>query len=705
VLDGRPLLFDIKHGYIQCGNEIAPGEYWLLVPEGQALTSPVIYTAGRVALPGKIAYRACRVLIETKSIIAGYAVQTAGYGDLALNWIDDENWRMKYVESAGEVFSGKLPPFIVNGFKQIEESGAAMFYTAGNVSGKIKSMDDLGRFLKKVNSSQLPVTGRILICTTGRSGESGASAVSVDVDFTVLPPGGICFADRIYAFNEEPVIEVDETFPGFLQLAGCRRLDRQGKKWAVPLEISRVTGTLECRGAAVPVDIPLYRARIYDADGRPVRYFLLHRAPEETLLVTGRPGATAVLGLWQQPGRQLPLQFDSDGRATIASVRLQELVRDSNCSINEVVMTLDGFTVSTGTILIEYTALFGDICSGKTYRACTASAGDLLKILDLCRELCRGGTARKKYKLSSLPRFDPVLDEQIMAVFACAEVLDDVEIMVSDRRVDWAQQLGNTGPGRVIDCLNRIRTGQQVAKLLPADTRSLPPVQRWQDRLEVLFSTVPAGAGRQYLQAWATEVCRLQHNLRSEIARLKGGQILTGAWIKYRRGQLESALATAACIEDGPPLIRELQELLRTVLLLRLARVKQAAEALKSVPAGDMLQQVFALLKYAVQMFNGQEAGPVPPAGRDLLACLPLRQEDSLFLEQVAYHCGGGAPPAVSPEDCRDWLLLWFLVRICTDPQRRKELAGRFLTLAENIPLSPERKDIVEYCKTAAGVK
>lgn len=693
--DGLPALFDPGYGFVQRGRKVSPGEYWMLVPDGYNPPCRVISELGQVRVPGNINYRACRVFIEPGTAIPGYELEPDTGTDIALTWVEPEKFRLWCGEPWSDVFTGSLPPLAVSDFKPVEELRVAIFYTAGSVSGRIRNRRELEQVLRELNGSA-PVNGRFSVYAIGRTGRPEAGSVLAEKEFYLLPPLNIRFACRLYAFNEEPPVEIDDSFPGRLNLDGCRRIDRNGRKWIIPVDIDRVTGTIECQDLVVGLNIAVYRARMYFADGKPVRYLLLTDLEQETIfLLTGCPDSEAWLGLWQQPAREIPVKFDSGGMVRISSDLLLELLRDCSHSINEVVLRSGDYTVSTGLVVFDLESVIADICAGAACRACVCTAGDLIRILDICSELCREVTTGRCYNLNRIPRFHPSLDEWIFSLFACACVFDRVNILLSGKKVNWTERVGNEKLCLLLDFIIRVQNGRWAGEGLPAGSEVLPPVERWKNALKQFFMTRIAGEGTADLSEWANEVRHHRSKFRSRIALMTGGYSLTGAWVRYHRGLFESALSLLNNMEEGPPVLRELRNFLCILLLLRLARIEAAGRAVKSLRSGSNLQPVFSLLEYVVKILNGDTV-PEQQFQVEFLTHLPLRAEDRVFLEIASRNCRNSANLEVDPFDSQDWLLLWFLINSCSNSQRKIKLAEKLLGLRDRIQPSPEKTKIIE---------
>jgi hypothetical protein len=511
----------------------------------------------------------------------------------------------------------------------------------------------------------------------------------------------------LYSFNEEPFVEIDATFPGHLNLVGCHRVDPGGRKWVVPGAISSVTGTLECQELVVELNIPVYRARLYYKDGKPVRYILLTELEHEVFfLLTGTPEASGWLGLWQQPERQMPVDFESSGMVRVSSSKLLELVRNSSYSINEVVINAGEHTVSTGAVIINLASVTSSVCAGIGYQACVCTAGNLTRILDICTEICRGVAGGRRYNLNRIPKFHPSLDGWIFSLFACVGIFDEVDILVSGKNFDWTECVINEQLRRLLDFIIQARIGRWTGLSVPAAEKELlPSVDRWQNALNQLLLVYMNGEEVLDLSEWAGEIRRHFFRYRSGIARFTGGQLLSKAWVYYRCNLFEKAIANLNIIKEGPPLITELRDFLHILLFLRLARMKSARTLIASVEPGRTLETVFLLLQYTISIFHGEMTRERPKTLTGLLAQLPLRSEDETFLEQAARAWNNPEDVEANPPDTNDWLLLWFFANLCTNQQKKAELAWKLLQHGDRIPASPEKTEILDRLMKLAEVK
>ncbi|MGB9825609.1 MAG: hypothetical protein ACPLRU_02950, partial [Desulfofundulus sp.] len=280
VPDGLPALFDSRYGFISRGRKVKPGNYYLLVPQDYEPDCQIISELGWVRVPGNINYRAYQVLIASGTTVAGYATWSDKSTDISLSWVEPERFRLWCADCWLDVFSGILPDVNVSDFRPIEEQRAIMFYRAGSTVKRIRNRLDLEEALKGTNS-RVPVVGQFSVHAFGRTADPKAGFVLDELEFCLLPPVDIRFTQRLYAFNEEAFIEIGNTFPGSLKLNECRS-DQESKKWVVPVTTRRVTGTIEYQGLEVSVSIPVYRARMYYQDRKPVRYLLVCDLQKET---------------------------------------------------------------------------------------------------------------------------------------------------------------------------------------------------------------------------------------------------------------------------------------------------------------------------------------------------------------------------------------------------------------------------------------
>lgn len=703
--DGLPALFDLKYGFLRRGSRVKPGEYYLLVPDDYCPSCEVISELGPVHVPGNTNYRAYRVLVEPGTLIHGYESVQDSRTDISLAWVEPEKFRLWCADPSVDVFAGSLPAIAVSDFRPIEERRVAMFFTAGPVSGRIRNPDDLERALKEINKNA-PVAGRFSVLAVGRTGRPEVASTLSELEFYLLPRLDVRFSRRLYAFDEEPAIEIDEAFSGRLHLEDCYSLDPSGKKWAVPLHIQCVNGVVECQNVVAGIKIPVYRARFYSPEGNPVRY-LIQTEPdtEAVFLLTGCPDSEARLGLYRMPAGHVPVKFDADGLARVSWEHILKLVKDCGYSITEVVLTAGEHTASTGAVVIDFPSVSAGICAGTGYQACVCTAQNLTRVLDVCTQICQGVPAGQRYNLSRLPRFHPVLDEWIFSIFACAAVFDEVDVLVGGQKFDWVEKISSEELRLILDFVNECRMGRWTGERPPEKREALPPVGRWRDAFDRLLQPFVSGGEIPDLSEWADEIRRHHTRFRSGIALMTGGHSLSAAWVCYHRGLFESALSLLNNVGESPPAVTELCDFLRVLLLLRLARTGAARQVAESKWRGGSLQLAFSVLQYVLRTLDGEETGPARQIPVGILTDLPLRAEDRVLLEAASGNRNN--PPEVEEgsAECEDWLLLWFLASSASSPQRKAELAGKLLRVKDTIPASPEKTAILGRLIRFAEVK
>lgn len=703
--DGLPALFHPRYGYLPRGSRVVPGEYYLLVPDGQRPPHRVIWDMGDAWVPGNRNYRAFRVSVGSPVRIRGYEYDRDTDEDIVLRWSEPERFLVWCTDPRPDIFSGMLPRPLVSDFVAIEEQRAVLCYVAGSDAGRIRNREQLEQIRGDINR-KAPLTGRFLAAMVGRTEGAAGVRRPAELEFCLLPRLDVRFERRLYSFNEEPAVEIDAGFPGRLHLDGCCRVDPDGRSWIVTQNEDTVTGTIECRGLDIGVHIAVHRARMYLPDGSPVRYLLRTELEKRTtLLLKGYPEADARIGLWQQPGGGVPVKFDAGGLAQIATEQLLKLMDASGNAIVEIVLTLDGYTVTTGTVVIDPAAVTACIHGGTGCSACVHTAGNLMKILDLCARICRGLPPGQRYNLERVPGFHPELDEWIFSLLACAEIFDGVEISVGGRRFDWTKEIAGEDLRLVLELARGFPANGRGGTVPLAGKELLPPVERWR-RAPALTLMPHTAEWAPDFSEWADEVGRHLVVFRNNIARLQGGHALTAAWVHYHRGLFESSLSLLANIEHGPGVVTGLRNFLRALVLMRLTRFEPARDVVESGNPAPFLKPLFTLLRYILETIAGDRSEP-PIPHPDLLDVLPLRPEDKAFLDLAVEAGNGNGPSAVAADSpaSGDWLTLWFLLNSCPDTREKARLAGKLLGLFDRIPASPEKAGMKEILKKIPGVK
>lgn len=694
--DGLPVLFDAGGRYIQRGSKINQGEYWLVIPEGYTIPCRVLSRPFRLRVPGSTVYKACRVEIDGSTSIHGYIIENETDTDMTLTWVQPEEWLLWCALPCLDVFSGSIPELSVSNLRMLEQGTAIMYYMSQYEKHRIRSRQEL-EYVMEIIKKRAPVCGRFIVYAVGRTGRPGVEPVIAEKVFVLLPDVRVDFERRLYSFSEEPIVTVNEKFQSTLNLEGCIPEDGESRKWRIPVSRNRVTGTLDCCGVKVGIEIPVYRARLCFRNRNIIRYMLTSEINHESeIYVSGLPETSASLGLYQQPDVAVDIEFDENGMAQINQGRLLELYKDPGHPVNEIILTLDGTTVSTGACIIDLSALKTSIFKGDFsdhYKA----AGDLFKILELCAAICRGFDENEcEFNLNRIPQFNPQLDKMVFSIFACASVFDGIDILVSGGRVDWKHMVDSECFIELLDCFVRGEDyGCHPRQISGMIDECFPAVERWRKCLQRYIEPKTKQL-EDLLGEWASEVKRHQTNFRSRISRTPDGYKLSQAWVSYHCGSFSNALSHLYDLKPGLEIHSDLYMILCGLLYLRMARIREARKTLEAGYKATLMADIYTLLEYIVKTLNGERTGIVKPIDTKNVALIPLRKEDlELFRIAVLILDGRGMEITSSYNEFNDWLQLFFMIVAVPGSHEKIKMVKRFIQLKDSIPQTPDIEYII----------
>ncbi|MHB8183708.1 MAG: hypothetical protein ACYDDN_08200, partial [Candidatus Desulforudaceae bacterium] len=548
--------------------------------------------------------------------------------------------------------------------------------------------------LDQINVSA-PVAGRFYVLAIGRTGRPEHTFTIAELEFYLLPQAKVDFPRRLHAFDEQPTIEINQEFPGNLTLEKCRIDDPDHRKWVAPVGISRAKGFIECENIVVAVEICVHRAGVFYPDRTFVRY-LLEPIPEGiSFIVTGLPDSEVEICLYGTPSNPVRISFDEKGLAQVTSEVLSGMASDCGHHIAELVLISGEDTVSTGALIVDSVNVIAGIYAGTGFRASVSTAQSFTAVLELCTRLCRDRQEGKAFNLTSTPRFHPRIDDQVYSIFACAMTFDGVDIRVSGRTTDWTQTLDNPNLRSVLRFVSLAGRANRPVCCLPEVAQGiLPPVGRWKTALEQLLSKLESEGGIPGLTEWNGEITDHRTVFRSTIGLADGGHSLSSAWVRYHRGQFQSALSQLSRVTEGPLFVTELRDLLYVVLLLRLARFEEANHRLETRQPGGNLQSAFTTLHNIIKVLIDEEVTRGSEA-EIVTGLLPLRLDDRVLVEAAS-----GTVDKLTDIDTgeidTDWLLLLYLANSSTPVDIKARLTRLLLQYPERIPLSPDKGTILE---------
>jgi hypothetical protein len=694
--DGLPVLFDIKNGLLQRNELIYPGTYYLLIPRGYGFNCMDKEYLGSVYTPGAWNYQAYRVRLGRDDVIHGYGLAVEDLEkNIEIEWVRPGKKRLNYAaDDYFDVFVGSLPEINITNFSYIESNAVGLFCDLGEGAVRLRSQRDIQEFRLEARR-RAPVRGRIWLSNFSRGWINPGQRNISGLQFCLLPDCQISHEQRVYGYDEKVVLTLDRCSPCRLNLGNCRRLDKEGRRWAVPAEENFAGGALICGDVSVGIRVPVHRAGIYHSNGRRVRYICISELESEAdFIITGYPDTVARLVTEGNVSVNVEVVFNKYGRTVVNSVDLLRLAGSRNGPACEIFLEAGGDPVSTGAILIDLKEIQNKVYRGESCRITSTRARNLSLMVNLCAEICR--SPMPEVKMNRLPCYSPDFDEWVNTVLGCAVVFDGTHIMIGDTIFDWHEKIRNTNIKKVLNLYRELKAGIPSTGTIDTDPGVLPDVERWRKAMADLLKMNTREGTIDILREWSGDVLRQQGAFRSRIAGHPGGNSLTRAWRYYHRKETMHSLELINNIRDGSDLVNDLKILLHTLVLLRTARLRSAARMAGNVELVTDIALVYEILRFVMSGFSG-ETLPKPDvkAGLEIAGALPLRPEDYDYLKIAAV-------PDVYNKDvidyCHgtgDWLLLYTLINFLKPCENRAFLSARLLGMDGLIPASPEKGDII----------
>jgi len=697
VPDGRPVVFDIRHGLISRGAVVSPGEYFLLVPRGYTHGCSTRKNFGSVMLPGDWNYHAFQVQINVGDFVAGYNTETERSPEITLEWSVPEKKQFVMTTPGLEVFSGSMPEMTISDFSLVESNIVGLFFETNFGTGWIRNKEGLQDFRQECNK-RVPVVGRIWLSYLSRSMNSDSLQASSQVEFCLLPELGLKFENRLYGFDEEAVISGNFSCCKVI-FEGCK-YNPDDRCWIVPSNLDEVSGNVTCGEVSVSIKSRLFRARMFGTDGRSLRYLMgTDLVSLEGIILSGYPEGEAVLFLDGESERRLAVKYDTWGRSEINPVQIMEFLRHSPNQISEVLVSCMGSRVTTGTVIVDLENLKRRIFLGEKYSISVCSAMNLKKLIHVCERLCIG--ERATINLNNLPGITTEFNYWVNSIFACASLIDNTDIRVEGRPVDWKSQLLDNKLRQILEAYASRNENDQIANFAVSDIDIIPSVARWQRAVREAIGHFTPSELISSLQEWAVDVKENRLPTRSQISKRTGGTNLTRGWVNYyHAGRYEDTLQILASMERESPIMRDTGNFLLALLFLRQARIRSAFELLEDKKSPGIFPQEYYLLRYIISVFL--DHSPPPLDIKEFTPSLPLRPEDRVLLDIALEVQGNSGRAGRYGIDTDDWLVLLFILHISQDRKDREIVLGRIHSIRKSIPSSPELS-VVEKIKKLAG--
>ena len=698
VPSGQPVIFDSMQGMIETGLVLQPGIYYLLAPVEYQPSCKILRALGQVSIEGQRKYDAFVVNLFDGDRLPGYSVEhEISRGAVQLSWIEPEKKRLKYSsDNYMDIFTGSLPEISVSDFTPIESNITGLFYDTGNGTCRIRKKQDLLQFQEEVRE-QIPVKGHIWLSNINRNRLFSNKRAFAELQFCLFPESNLNFYECLYNFNDEVLFSIDVLSSCNLQLEGCRNVDSRGKQWAIPVTVSIVTGMIVCGDIEAGIRVPVYRTGLYESGGRHIRYGCFSDLEKDTeFAVRGYPGEAGQIHVTGKTSPQITVQFDRNGRASVNSGKLLEMVRAGDSQVCEVVIECSDKTASTGTVLIDLSELRKRIYQDEPYVLAIEHARNLLNIITLCHRICRAPIPARS--LNFLPKFCHGFDEWMVTILACANVFDKSVITVGNEEIDWVDKIKNLEIKKALLVYRQENTEiTGFSKLKNTSIDTLPGVKRWRDALDLHIRFNTAEGIADTLKDWADDVIRRRGPFRSRFSNHPGGNLLSRAWRLYLEGRKDDALALIYNLDRGSEVVFDLKNILHTLLLLRLARIQAVNDMVSRVQFSTDLARFYGIIRFAMSVLSGNPLSLEEGAGIETVETLPFHNKDSKLFKNVVSLSRKKIDEVI--QDCdisEDWLLLWIVFNYLKPGKERTNLASRLLRIRNTMPASPDKGAIIE---------
>jgi len=691
IPDGTPVLFDIKYGLIHKGSIVYPGEYYLLAPFSYIFSGEIRREIGQVKLFQEFNYMAYLVNIKEGQDLPGYIVQINDNKGFELHWINPDEYRLKYSNVPGvEVFSGEIPEIDVSNFSAIESNRVGLFCDIGNGVFRIRRKEDLKRFREEVKQ-QAPLAGRIWLSIIGRS-NTGRQKLDF-LEFYLLPECSIYFEERLYTFNDKPTV----TFKGppscNLEMPGLKKGNGKGDTFIVSVQTIIAVGYLRCIDFSIGIKIPIYRAGVFDLQGRPVRYICTAIKNEQKFIITGIPDSKGSISFHERTEFKLEVFFDQNGQTFIdLSFLLEQL--QGGPPVDEITVMFSGYVVYTGAVVIYFDRLTDMLCKEEFVSVKAPSASNLRTIVEMFHDIASKKLAA--VNLSCIPSFTPEIDDCIKTMLSCGIVFDEIEVTAGDVFFEWDNNVYDENLRNILKICAANDDSCFEVKTIP-DLNCLPDVKRWRNKAREKVKICYPEGRKQLVKEWAKEIVGGYPPYKSQMALLDDCNIIGMAWRNYLDRHYQRSIEEINNISSDNSFLRELSAILHSILLLRMARFDSAMNLLSSfMPRKDMTGE-YNLLSIIVNNVKGRKMPLKANNQFFYLDVLPLRAED-ILLFQTAEFINRGEDQNIL-ESClnsNDWLLLYLVINYFNSGKEMKILLSKAFQVKETIPDSPEKKEILD---------
>ncbi len=700
--DGMPALFDIKRGYIEANAEVPPGSYYLLAPEDYKITCSDLQPKGDVSLPGRRKYKAYLVTLKKNDVIAGYTVEYTGITgqNIGLSWHNPENKLMKYVtDNYFDTFEGSLPPLQTESFEPIKNKIVGLFYNIGNGTVRIKTKEDLKDFVEEVKR-YAPVKGRVWLSNISRGGFSVNKTVLDDLYFCLLPQINLHFEEKIYGFGENVFITADKNSSCRLWFKNCKDESGKGVKWSVPFKENAACGSIVCGKVSVGIRIPVYRAGLFNAAGKPIRYLSLSQLKEhKKFFLTGYPDAEAELLVNKNHAHTLT--FNHEGFAEIGSDVLQAAFDNE---ISELYLRCQGRKVSTGAVFVNLEKIKKSVYQKNLCITETEWGKNLEHALQLCINIVNKPLPH--ISLDRLPNFFEEFDGWFYTILACACVFDDTVITVGNSVLDWKKLPINDKKKRMLEYIFNCRHSGE-GKSVDFDADMLPAVERWLKTAAGCVGTGFEENSTDLLIKWAADV-NGKGVPKSEIARQRGGQLIIRAWKHYLAGEYQTTITIINNINKSSGFVKDLKDLLHLLVLLRMLRIGAAKEVFERInPRHKGIRLILETLMQALNVSAKNTVKEKETKENEILdgmlEILPLRSEDKILIKQCESFSQNYTEAIEYCKQSDDWLLMIIAIAKLSSGAERDCFVDKLINMRERIPASPEKNMLFDKLKIKSG--
>ena len=702
--NGTTAVFDFKQGFIKHGRNLSPGEYYLLTPDRHNVSCLFIKDMGQVNIPENNNYKSYLVQIRDGDFIPNYGTVDFKPPEVVIQWQDPECFRMDYVDSIFEVFNGTLPEIIISDFSPIKEGKVGLFYSTNQGSGRIATTEQLQKFSRTIGANG-PVIGRVWLAEISRNDILNNDKNATELQFCVVPYLGFQYDQKLYSYNESVKIKI-ETKAEYI-VTFNNSVIRENNEWNFAANLSKISGIISIEDITFGVFILINRACIYTEKGRPLRYVDISEFSKDSksLLIKGLPLKVGTLCTSHEQSKHIEIIFDVNGIVRLDTDKLVELAIGTFPLI-EINIFCDGKVSSTGTCLIKLKELREYVIHDKCYEFPKGVTDNILKVVDLCKKICRGYV---NVDLARKLSFHPAFDDWVYTIFAFGIAIDNSKITIDGNVTDFINKTPSE-VNKILVSYTNIFSGELISEAVDFKMENIPSINRWRNAVSETLAIKPEDRVKEIISEWSNELLSTQVQFRSRIYLQTGGIALNRAWSYYLIRDYGEAISVLTNLRKGTYLIGSIKQFLFTLLFMRMGRIESARDCTRhqfdfmTEPRsnGDLhFSAVIKTINYLTKMISGNGKIQAGTFLADIAQTLPLNPEDVAIITLIVNDDCQYQQSVI--RNCDDWLALFVLFNIVTDEDYKKEIIKRVISLIKYIPRSPEQAGIMDQLNKSYG--